>query len=71
LAAALPFLLAVALEPLLRRWVGRAIAGVVLMERVNLETGAVRRDDMAGRRARELRRSFAIGRANGDERMSI
>jgi hypothetical protein len=35
------------LEALLRRWLGRVTAGEVLKERVNLETGAVSRDDMA------------------------
>ena len=34
------------LEALLRRWLGRAMAGVVLKDRVSLETGAVSRDDM-------------------------
>jgi hypothetical protein len=38
---------AATLEALLRRWLGRAMAGDVLKERVSLETGAVSRDDMA------------------------
>jgi hypothetical protein len=42
------FLPAVAtLGALLRRWLGRATAGVVLKERVSLEMGDVKRDDMA------------------------
>ena len=41
----LPALVA-ALEALLRRWLGRAIEGVVVKDRVNLETGVASRDDM-------------------------
>jgi hypothetical protein len=43
----LPAPVAATLEALLRRWLGRAMAGEVLKERVSLETGAVSRDDMA------------------------
>jgi hypothetical protein len=32
---------------LVRRWLGRATAGVVLKVRVSLEMGEVKRDDMA------------------------
>ena len=41
----LPAVVAV-LVALLRRWLGRATAGEVLMERVSLEMGVASRDDM-------------------------
>ena len=36
------------MEPLLRRLLGRAMDGVVLMDRVSFDTGAVSRDDIFG-----------------------
>lgn len=42
-----PVAAAVAFDAWLRRWLGRATAGVVLKQRVSWATGAVSRDDMA------------------------